>query len=174
MTDGMWLVMFGTMLVAAGGLVATHGWNKHSSESDRIELVKTVIAEISANQEILRDSTFQDCEYQPGKATCIFPRLLDSALAGAIAKGSFPGAEGRKIVGQAIRLKQRLSMFNRKLEFAELLGSHDIKTTLRSYPAIRGPLRSGLQQELLTLRSLLETSYGIRDSDVPSVNLGVP
>lgn len=170
MTNGIWLVILGTFLVAIGGLFATHGWNKHSIELANAALRDALLVELDANWQILNDKIFTDDASEKG-ATVLFPRVLDVALSGVIAVGGLSASSGNDVLSQAIRLKQRIGMFNQRLEFAETAAMHDARTVAKSYPAIRGSMRQQIISEMLVLCRLLDPTCRIGDQNTHSVNL---
>lgn len=83
------LIALGTLLVAAGGIIATYGWNARSAAREKSEMIKAVAAEWMMNVGVVNDKSI--CELDDAELAnfVIFPRTRKVALEGAVAGGYF-------------------------------------------------------------------------------------
>jgi hypothetical protein len=161
-------ILGGALVVAFGGLVVTYGWNQRTVSLQRLAFARSVATELVTNLEILEDKTFQPNQAADVHQIVLFPRLLTTALSGAIANGVF--ASNPDVFSQAVRLAQRLGAFNRRLSYAENAMTSAPSSAATYRTLLRDSLRPEIRDELLRLLQLLKSTYGIQE--VTRIRLG--
>ncbi len=56
------LIIIGTLLLATGGVIATHGWNARTTAQQREGLIQAVAAELMVNLRVVSDSKFTETD----------------------------------------------------------------------------------------------------------------
>lgn len=161
------VVFFGTLLVGAGGLVATHGWDLRGDVLRRADMLRAVAAETVMNLAIIADPRFTETDATKVRAFVIYPKLQLAALEGAIAGGLFVGEDDRLLLTRLMDVRQVAEDLNQRLVLweAEMLRvSPDRRVAYRSEVKDSESLRN-VRSALAGLGGLLKDSYGIRGDE---------
>src|SRR4051794_18693997 len=95
-------ILFGTLLIAGGGALATWGWNERSStdtkrmlferaeaevSARRTAMLRTLTAEFVFNSNVLKDPQFSETDPEELKKFVVFPKVQATALQSVISSG---------------------------------------------------------------------------------------
>ena len=160
------LIAIGAILIAAGGYLATYGWNTRSQEAQKSGMVRSVAAEWLINMSVINDPKFAETDERELSQFVIFPRMQLTALEGTISSGLFLNEKDRLYLTRAVDLNEFLTTFNLRLSFTESqMGNNrgdirSFRTTLRD-----GATRTQLMIKLKKFGELLMSEYGVKESD---------
>lgn len=102
---GMVLVVFGAILIAAGGVITTKGWNTRALYSQRKNLIRAVAQEWLRNQISLRRPPFTTLvDNEEPEILRTYPALKASALSNALASGLFSFKTSAEDVGLGLTM----------------------------------------------------------------------
>lgn len=161
------MITIGTLFIAIGGFLATHGWSARTEAVQKDGLIRAVAAELMLNIQIVSDQKFIEDNKLKLEEFVIFLRAQTVALEGAIASGIFLSEVDRELLTRFTNLRELLSEFNQRLTFTE---SQILQQTPKTRATTRAsvgdsPLRSGIDSKLRVLGQLLVASYGISTND---------
>ena len=160
------LIVIGTILIAAGGLLATYGWNARSQEAQKSGLVRGVAAELLMNLSVISDPKFTETDEEKLSQFVIFPRLQITALEAAVSSGLFLNEQDRLYLTRVVNLRELLNDFNLRLNFTELqMGNNRENITLHRTKLRDGKVRTQVMLKLQKLGQLLMSKYGVKESD---------
>lgn len=124
-------IVFGTLFLAGGGLLATWGWNAWSSAQirstlqeteqarilqQRTAMLQTLGAEYRANSSVLQHSAYSQPTTDRGSLV-IFPPFHADALRAAISSGLFAGPADRELFWAIVNLQQAIEAFHKTADF---------------------------------------------------------
>ncbi len=127
-------IVFGTILIAGGGLLATHGWNLHTSKEirasleqsrlDQLEMkrqgiIKTVCLEVVTNIIRMKDKKFTETDKKKLSEYVVFPRMSTAALSSALESALFLGKQHREFFDAVNMLLGRLTDLNHRLDITD-------------------------------------------------------
>ncbi len=157
------LIVVGTLLIAGGGIIATHGWNERTNALQRKGLIQAVAAELMVNIQVVSDPKFTETDAARLQEYVVFPRTQTIALEAAIASGQFLAPQDRLLFTRLVNLAELLAEFNNRLSITEAqtasLPSPDrvaFRAKLRD-----GKIRATIDEGLKKLGQLLMSDYGI-------------
>lgn len=166
-------IVFGTMFIAIGGIMATHGWNAKTVASQKNGIIRAVAAETIVNIAILNDPIFTAKNDKELLKFTMFPRTQTAALEGAIASGLFIEDKDRIFLTRAVGLNELLNSFNQRLDFTEnRLSQKPNEIALYRKKLREGQFRKSVSVKLQKLGNLLISNYGIKHDDSFFVELG--
>ena len=68
-------IIFGTVLIAVGGVLATYGWNAKTEEAQKSAMVRSVAAELLVNIAVVKDPMFTETDEKKLSLFVMFPRV---------------------------------------------------------------------------------------------------
>jgi hypothetical protein len=160
------LILVGTLLIAVGGIVATYGWNAKTEAAQKAGMIRAVAAELTMNLSIINDQAIVEPDDKKLSAFVMFPRMLTTALEGAISSGLFLQEKDRLFLTRAANLHELLLGFNQRLRFTEeqMATNQEMGTQLRT--KLRdGVVRQQVSTKLKKFAELLISDYGIKETD---------
>ena len=157
------LIALGALLIAVGGVMATHGWNARTEVAQREGLVRAVAAELLVNLEIVSDSKFTEKDQDKLEKFVVFPRMQTVALESAIASGLFLLESDRLLLTRLTGLRQILMDFNQRLSITETqMGNLTAEKIYVYRVKLRdGRTRKSIENKLALLGKLLIKKYDI-------------
>jgi hypothetical protein len=155
-------LLVGTLLVAGGGLLATHGWDSWADLQRRRDVIRAVAAETMLNLSIVTDPKFTEKDPNVLRQFVIYPRFQTAALDGAIASALFAGENDRKLLTHLMAVREQTIDFNQRLGFSESQMAR-LPNEIAAYrETIReGQVRSKTEGELKALGQVLIDRYGL-------------
>jgi len=166
------LIVLGILFIAAGGIIATKGWNARTVATQRNGIIPSVAAETMINAKVFMDPVFTENNEEKLSKFTLFPRMQTAALEGAIASGLFVGDKDRTFLTRAATLNELLADFNQRLSFTEdrMSQNHSEITMLRE-KLRNGQVRKSLRVKIQKFGELLISDYGIKRDDTFFVRL---
>ena len=154
-------IVLGTLLIAFGGLMATHGWNARSEMYKKNSMLKAVAAEYLIYETIILDPKIAETDEEKLSKFTVFPRFHTTALESAISSGLFLGEDDKELFTRAVNLHEILHEFNKRLALTEDTMKND-KTSIVEYrKKLRdGATRKSVINKLAKYGDLLENTYG--------------
>lgn len=166
------LIGIGTLLIALGGFVATHGWNAKANAGIRDGLIRGAAAELLVNQAIVSDQKFAEQDDARLAEFVVFPRLQSVALEGAIASGAFLEKTDRVLLTRMTGLREIIHEFNNRLSITESQMASDVRNIRTLRLRLRdGRTRASVVLKLRLFGDLLVDGYGISRDDFFFVEL---
>lgn len=157
------MISVGAVLMAAGGVIGTKGWQERSAICRRNDLIRAIAAEMVTNFSVAFDIKYTDPNDVNLRQFTVLPRMQTTALGGAIAAGCFTGKKDRILFTHMSSLIEALNDFNARLAFSEVemwRNPSDIATWRKKLRD--GRTRKGLIQQLREFGELLISDYGIQ------------
>ena len=166
------LILFGTVLIAVGGILATYGWNARTEEVQKSAMVRSVAAELLMNISVINDPKFTETDENKLSQFVIFPRMQITALESAISSGFFLSERDRLFMTRVVGLHERLNGYNLRLSFTEFQMANNPRNITTFRTKVRdGVTRTQVISKLEIFAKLLLSDYGIKESDVFFVTL---
>jgi len=171
MTNPSFLILFGSVLIGLGGLIATYGWDIRSSEDTRraleqraasdlatrrLTILRTLAAELIINKAIIEDRKFTELDDGQLSRFVVFPRLQTTAIATAIASGLFAAPTDNQLFTALFQFQELASDFNTRLETTESVTLQDPTRTLEFRKTLRdGRMLAAVRTSLQNFGSVL-------------------
>ncbi len=162
MSASIFWIVFGTALIAVGGILATHGWNARTEETQKSAMVTSVAAEWLINTQAIGDPPLAETDKTKLSQFVIFPRMKIATLEGAISSGLFLGKTDREFYTRATNLRDIAADFNLRLGSLEsnMLDNPGKITEIRTR-ARDGLTRRQIKAKLKKFAELLISKYGV-------------
>lgn len=125
-------IILGTLLIAIGGLVATHGWNARSDMIKKNGMLKAVAAEYLVYEAVILDKKFTETNEEDLVKFVVYPRFQTIVLESAISSGLFLEKEDKEFYTRAVNLHEILHELNKRISISEgamLANANLIKAT---------------------------------------------
>lgn len=155
-------ILIGTLLIAFGGLVATHGWNARSDMIKKNGMLKAIAAEYLVYEAVILDQKFTEKNEVELTKFVVYPRFQTIVLESAISSGLFLEKEDKEFYTRAVNLYEILHEFNKRISISEgtmLANANSIKPT--RIKMRDGKTRKSALIKLSKFGDLLEKEYEI-------------
>jgi len=155
-------IILGTLLIAVGGLVATHGWNARTDVIKKNAMLRSIAAEYLVYEAVILDKKITEKNEEELSKFVVYPRFQTIALESAISSGLFLEKEDKEFYTRAVNLHELLHEFNKRLTFTE----NEMRANPASIKTMRikvgdGQTRKSVLVKLEKFGDLIENKYQI-------------
>ncbi len=167
MTLPNYYIILGTLFIAVGGLMATHGWNMRSDFIKKNSMIKAVAAEYLVYEAVIHDKKFTETDEKKLSKFVIYPRFQTTVLESVIASGLFSGKEDKELFTRAVNLHELIQEINKRLEITEsnmMANAQSIKSWREKVRD--GALRKSVLAKLVRFADLLANKYRVDFKDI--------